>query len=78
MKKSGLHLAVCSNKPRDFTRQLLDVLGLAPLIEAVIGPEDADRIKPAPDMFLAALNKLNVVPDDWQIVPARPFSNLFW
>ena len=60
LKKAGLHLAVCSNKPRDFTRQLLDYLGLAPWIEVVIGPEDAPRIKPAPDMLLAALKQLNI------------------
>lgn len=29
-------------------------------MKAVIGPEDAARIKPAPDMLLAALNQLNV------------------
>jgi len=62
LKKAGLHLAVCSNKPRDFTRELLDSLGLAPLMEAVIGPEDAARIKPAPDMLLAALQQLKVAP----------------
>jgi phosphoglycolate phosphatase len=62
LKQSGLRLAVCSNKPRDFTRELLEVLQLAPLIEVVIGPEDAPRIKPAPDMLLAALHRLNVTP----------------
>ena len=60
LKKAGLHLGVCSNKPRDFTRQLLDYLGLAPWIEVVIGPEDAPRIKPAADMLLAALKQLNI------------------
>ncbi|HLJ96836.1 MAG TPA: HAD-IA family hydrolase [Gemmataceae bacterium] len=62
LKASGLHLAVCSNKPRDFTRELLDALRLASLIEVVIGPEDAPRIKPAPDMLLAALQRLKVTP----------------
>jgi 2-phosphoglycolate phosphatase len=62
LKQSGLRLAVCSNKPRAFTRELLDALALAPLIEVVIGPEDADRIKPAPDMLLAALKQLHVAP----------------
>lgn len=62
LKESGLQLAVCSNKPRDFTRQLLDYLGLASLIEVVIGPEDAARIKPAPDMLMAALHRLHVRP----------------
>jgi 2-phosphoglycolate phosphatase len=62
LKKSGLHLAVCSNKPRDFTRELLYFLNLSALIEVVIGPEHAARIKPAPDMLLAALKTLNVGP----------------
>src|SRR5262249_31665366 len=29
LKASGLRLAVCSNKPRDFTRELLNYLGLS-------------------------------------------------
>lgn len=62
LKKAELHLAVCSNKPRDFTRELLGYLGLAPLMEVVVGPEDAPRIKPAPDMLLSALKQLHVTP----------------
>jgi phosphoglycolate phosphatase len=62
LKTAGLYLAVCSNKPRDFTRELLRYLGLAPWIPVVVGPEDAPRIKPAPDMLLVALKQLNVGP----------------
>jgi 2-phosphoglycolate phosphatase len=62
LKRSGLRLAVCSNKPRDFTRELLEALRLTSWIEVVIGPEDAARIKPAPDMLLAALQRLKVAP----------------
>jgi phosphoglycolate phosphatase len=57
---SGLRLAVCSNKPGPFTRQLLEYLGLARLFRAAIGPEDAPRLKPAPDMLQAALRSLQV------------------
>jgi len=60
LKQAGLHLAVCSNKPRNFTRELIDYLGLAAAFQVVIGPEDAARIKPAPDMLLAALQQLHV------------------
>jgi phosphoglycolate phosphatase len=56
----GLHLAVCSNKPIAFTRQLLDYLDVAKYLEAVLGPEDVARPKPAPDMLLAALRRLGV------------------
>jgi phosphoglycolate phosphatase len=56
----GLHLAVCSNKPVGFTRQLLDYLELAEYLAVVLGPEDVARPKPAPDMLLAALSRLDV------------------
>ena len=56
----GLRLGVCSNKPVAFTRDLVAYLGVAPLLEAVLGPEDVDRPKPAPDMLLAALRRLGV------------------
>jgi 2-phosphoglycolate phosphatase len=55
-----MKLAVCSNKPRPFTETLLDYLNLAPFFAAVVGPEDAPRIKPSPDMLLLALDRLSV------------------
>lgn len=61
---AGLKLAICSNKPRDFTRQLLRDLDLASRIDAVLGPEDVVNIKPAPDMLLAALARLDVASDE--------------
>jgi phosphoglycolate phosphatase len=56
----GLHLAVCSNKPVVFTRQLLEYLAVADYLEVVLGPEDVARPKPAPDMILAALERLRL------------------
>jgi HAD superfamily hydrolase (TIGR01509 family) len=61
---AGFNLAVCSNKPRPFTVTLVDFLGLAPLLKVVIGPEDAPRLKPAPDMLIAALAQLSVARDE--------------
>lgn len=54
---------VCSNKPRIFTAELLEFLGLAPFISVVIGPEDVPRAKPEPDMLNAALSRLDVRPE---------------
>jgi phosphoglycolate phosphatase len=62
LKGAGFRLGICSNKPRVFTGQLVQILGLTGLIDAVVGPEDAPRIKPAPDMLLAILSRLALTP----------------
>ncbi len=56
----GVSLGVCSNKPVDFTRDLVAHLDLAPLLGVVLGPEDVPRPKPAPDMLLEGLRRLGV------------------
>ena len=62
LKKAGLLLGVCSNKPRDFTRELVRHLRLDPWLDVVLGPEDVARLKPAPDMLLAGMRQLGVSP----------------
>jgi phosphoglycolate phosphatase len=64
LQKAGLRLAVCSNKPVAFTRDLLATFGIAGRFQAVLGPEDVPRPKPAPDMLLAGLRRLDVVAAD--------------
>jgi HAD superfamily hydrolase (TIGR01509 family) len=64
LKRQGLKLGVCSNKPITFTRKLLDYLDLAGIFDVVLGPEDVPRPKPAPDMLLAGLARLGVAADD--------------
>lgn len=64
LKERDLLLAVCSNKPRVFTQELLEYLQLAPLIDASLGPEDCPRPKPAPDMLRAALGRLHVAAEE--------------
>jgi phosphoglycolate phosphatase len=60
LRHRGLRLAVCSNKPVKFTRQLLEWLGMTESFEVVLGPEDVPSPKPAPDMLLLALRRLGV------------------
>lgn len=64
LQAAGLRLGVCSNKPVAFTRDLLTAFGLASRFDAVLGPEDVPRPKPAPDMLRAGLERLGVAPAD--------------
>ncbi len=56
----GVPLALCSNKPIAFSRELLSLLGVAGHFAVVLGPEDVPRPKPAPDMLNTALQRLGV------------------
>jgi len=60
LHEAGKKLGLCSNKPRLFSEEILQHLGLAPYFAAVLGPEDVPRPKPAPDMLLAAIARLGV------------------
>jgi phosphoglycolate phosphatase len=56
-------LAVATNKPSDFSRDLLAHLGLGHLFSLVMGPMDVPRPKPHPDMIHAILERLKYSPD---------------
>jgi phosphoglycolate phosphatase len=63
LARRGYRLAVCSNKRVEFTRNLVDELGLSPAIAEVLGPEDVGgRAKPDPAMLLEALRRLGDSP----------------
>jgi 2-phosphoglycolate phosphatase len=63
LARRGLCLGVCSNKRVEFTRQLVQALGLAEYFTCVLGPEDvADRAKPDPAILLEGLRRLKVSP----------------
>jgi phosphoglycolate phosphatase len=64
LKAGGRQTAVCSNKPKRFTLELLAFLELDLLVDVALGPEDVARPKPAPDMLRAALARLRCAPGE--------------
>src|SRR5262245_17291036 len=59
-----LLLAICSNKPKQFTQKLVEILRISPFLAAVFGPQDVPLPKPAPDMLLHAIHTLGVAAED--------------
>jgi beta-phosphoglucomutase family hydrolase len=55
-------VSIASGGPRDIVHRMLQISGLAPLFKVVITPEDVERGKPAPDMFLLAARRMGAVP----------------
>ena len=63
LKTTGKKIALCSNKPRFCCEELLAHLGVWDKFDVVLGPEDVDRPKPAPDMLVEAMKRLRLVAD---------------
>jgi HAD superfamily hydrolase (TIGR01509 family) len=59
-KRLHLKLAIASSSPHLWVDRYLSQLGLNETFNAVICREDAPSVKPAPDLFLAALSALEV------------------
>jgi phosphoglycolate phosphatase len=60
LARRGFRMAVCSNKRVEFTRRLVERLGLGAYFTAVLGPEDVgDRPKPDPAMLLEGLTRVS-------------------
>ncbi len=64
LHQAGKKIGLCSNKPRVFSAELLEHLGIRQYFHLVIGPEDVVHPKPAPDMLLTSLQRLEVAPAD--------------
>jgi phosphoglycolate phosphatase len=60
LREAGIPLAIASNKPARFSRQILEALGLLPRFAFVAGPDDGFPPKPAPHMVFMALATLGV------------------
>ena len=79
-------MAVVTNKPRYFTQQLLDRLGVGPFFAAVVAGDDGIRRKPHGDMLVAACERMGSAPaetlmlgdSDNDIVAARAAGCPVW
>ncbi len=60
LHSSGRKLGICSNKPVAFTRELVEYLGLSGWLNVVLGPEDAGKHKPSPEILFCAMARLGV------------------
>ncbi|WP_083254940.1 HAD-IA family hydrolase [Amycolatopsis orientalis] len=68
LRERGLRLAVATGKSGPRARSLLDVVGLLPEFEYVIGSDEVANPKPAPDIVRHALDRLDLGPEDAMMV----------
>jgi phosphoglycolate phosphatase len=86
LERAGMPMGVVTNKPRYFTEQLLQRLGVADMFGAVVAGDDGIPRKPAGDMLLAAARELGcdidstlmVGDSDNDILAARDAGCVVW
>jgi phosphoglycolate phosphatase len=60
----GIPMAIASNKPSAFSRQLADALGIGARFASVVGPDSGFPPKPDPAMVRHALSVMGVRPEE--------------
>ncbi|MGC5779180.1 HAD family hydrolase [Methylobacterium sp. NFXW15] len=68
MRQAGLTIALASSGKKDEVKHYQDLLGIADLVDVATSSDDADRSKPHPDIFQAAIEKLPGIASDEMIV----------
>ncbi len=68
LRALGYRLAIASNRPKQFTRIILDELGMTALFDAVLCGDEVPRPKPYPDILQALMERFGVSPDDTVLV----------
>lgn len=68
LKSEGRQLAVCSNSIRATVELMMDLSQLAPYLELQLSNEDVAKPKPAPDIYLKAMDWFGFSPEECLIV----------
>lgn len=73
-RDAGLKVAIASSAKRDELEKYLDIAAIAGLVDATTSSEDVEESKPAPDIFEAALNKLDIRAPDAVAIGDSPYD----
>lgn len=68
LKSEGYKLAVCSNSIRASIATMMNLAELDPYLDLIISNEDVTEAKPDPEMYLSAMAKLGLDPDECLIL----------
>ena len=74
LRARGILAALVSSSPRKFIDRFLDETGLTELFDYTVSGEECENHKPAPDVYLRAMEALGVHPDEVLVVEDSPLG----
>lgn len=74
LRARGILTALASSSPRKFIDRFLDETGLTELFDYTVSGEECENHKPAPDVYLRAMEALGVHPAEVLVVEDSPLG----
>lgn len=68
LKNKGLKLACCSNAIQESVEEMLTSAGIIGFFDLILGNDQGFKPKPAPDIYLEAMRRLDLKPEECLIV----------
>ena len=68
LKDAGYKMGVCSNSIRKTVEMMLEKADILDYFDVVMSNEDVSKPKPDPEMYVTAINKLELTPDECVVV----------
>ncbi len=69
---SGYKIAVCSNSIKETIKLMMDRAQLMEYIDLIVSNEDVKKAKPDPEMYLTAIKKFGLMPEECIVVEDNP------
>lgn len=69
---NGLKLAIASSSPREWIDQYLPQTGLERKFEVIVTLDDVEKVKPDPELFLIALERLGIKSSEAMVIEDSP------
>jgi HAD superfamily hydrolase (TIGR01509 family) len=74
LRREGYRLAVCSNAVRDSVEMMIHQSGLDEYFEFLLSNEDVRAPKPDPEVYLTAMARMGVPPEQTMVVEDAPLG----
>lgn len=68
LQRNGFKLAVCSNSIRATVELMMEKAALAPYLHLMLSNQDVAKSKPAPDIYLKAMERFALQPEECLVV----------
>jgi beta-phosphoglucomutase len=72
LKSEGYKLAVASNSIRITVEMMMEKAGLMPYLDLLLSNQDVKKAKPDPEIYLTAMERLGVSPEECLILEDNP------